>query len=995
MSHFVRLFSVVFGAVLLSVTASAQFYSEGTDAASVKWSSISTEDYRIIYPRGLDSLARVYAVALEKTKQPVGASLGFTPNQFYRKPMPVVLHTQTATANGMVTWTPRRMELYTVPEAYAPEAIPWERMLAIHESRHVAQMQLGRADCFKWANILFGETTPGAMSAIYGGPAFLEGDAVVAETALTNSGRGRSADFLEYFRASFSEGQSRNYWQWRYGSLNHYTPSYYAIGYLTNAGMRTMFDAPDFSAHFYGRIQEHRGWAFNNLQKTVKEVSGMKFNDAWAAVADSLKHIWDEESASRAPYTVAEQMTELQRYYTGYVSPVYVGGKIFALRNGITRNHSLVSISPDGKVHTEKNFSGTVSNLKASDDGRIFWSEYRADVRWEMRSTSSIWCYGGGASARKFIKGGRYFNPAPSPGTSKLSVTSYPEEGGSELVIFNAQSGEEISSMRLPDGWQLLESAWTQDGTLYFSALTDKGIGLWRAEDLAVVLEPLPVKIKQFGAEGNRLVFVCDKGGSNEIYSLDPVDGNLQQLTSTAIGASDWCFKDGELYFTQPAEGGRMLFKAASASGKAAFWGDIHDYPMASELSEGDEGNRVDETEDIAVSEPERYSKFSHLIHFHSWMPLYVDADAVSSISAESILSSAGLGATAFFQNELGSSDGYAGIRLTDDSLGWDPSLNLKFRYTGWYPVFELGLNAYAREAESTVATYTQEDNSMKMDRIGNGLPLMNATLKTYVPISTSVGGITRGIIPQINISLSTNKLAQIVYDLKQKDYTISFPNGVLNHRITASLRGYVLSSTPASCVFPKFGLGAEGGYCGRPMMGNLYCSDAYLSVYGYAPGFWPTHGLRLAARGQYRFNDGILCEPCLDMRPRGFVKQDLLYRIAGFPVSAMFSADYAMPFAALDWGGLGGIAYVRNLELRPFIDCLYCPQKGESYKTTGLFSAGAVFNVVLGNLLWIPYTTRVGVLFSYNGGSSFQSLKESGLEFNRTYVGLNFSIDM
>lgn len=990
----IRCFLLAFAALLMPMASFAQFYNNGTDAARVKWSSITTDDYRIIYPRGCDSLARVYAVALERAKGPVSGSIGYSPNHFYKKPLPVVLHTQTASSNGMVTWTPRRMELYTVPEAYSPEPMPWEQMLAIHESRHASQMQLGREDCFRWANILFGEITPGALSAIYGGPDFLEGDAVVTETALSNSGRGRTADFLEYMRASFLEGQTRNYWQWRYGSLTRFTPDYYKIGYLTNAGIRTMFDEPDFTRRFYSRAAEHNGWAFGNMKRIVEEVSGMRFADAWAAVADSLTAIWQDEAALREPYTQAQQLTEPGKYYTEFTSPFVLDGQLYALRSGITRNSQIVRIDQDGKVSTVKNFSSVASPVKVSSEGLAYWSEHRSDVRWEMRATSIICCWDGKV-VRHIMKGGRYYNPTPSPDGSRLAVASYPEEGGTELTIADALDGTVISSTPLPAGWQLLETAWTQDG-LFLSVLTEDGMGILDAGNMAPVLEPLPVKIKQLSSCGRLLTFVCDKGGSNEVYALDPSDGALRRLTSSFVGASDYCFDGGKMYYAQPSAAGRSLFVADASEGAPAEWDDSYRYPMADELSAGDAGNEapVLAEKDITISEPENYGKFRHLIHFHSWVPLFVDADAVSTASAESIASSAGLGATAFFQNALGSADGYMGVNFTDAAFDWDPTFNFKFRYLGWYPVLEANISAHTRYATELHATYKQEDNTMSFVNTPYGVPLMSANLKAYVPVATSTGGVTRGIIPQVSVGLSTNKLSEIVYEMKKETSTISIHGFLPIHRMTASLRGYVIGNTPESCVYPKFGVGLEGGYVGRPFMQQLYCSDMYVSMYGYVPGLGQTHGLRLAAKAQFRMDDGMLCEPAIEMRPRGFTGESLLYRVASYPVSAMVSADYVLPFARLDWKGLGGIGYVRNFELRPFADYLYCAQRG-NYEEAGLFSVGAVFNVVLGNLCWLPYTTRIGVSFSWNGGSGWSVFQEDKVELNRTDIGINFTVDL
>ncbi|MBQ9310975.1 MAG: hypothetical protein IJ222_09000, partial [Bacteroidales bacterium] len=240
---------------MFGTAASAQIYTSGAENPEIRWNTIETRNYRILYPACADSLALEYAKSLESLREAQKTSLGFAPNEFYTKKMPVLLHAYSATSNGMVTWAPRRMELYATPESINPESTPWVTQLAIHEGRHVAQMQLGKAGKgFGIFNILSGELWAGAVSALYPGPAILEGDAVVAETALSNTGRGRTADFLEYYRVSFADSLWRNFWQWRYGSQKRYTPDHYRVGYMLLAGMRTTFDEPSFMNRYNERI---------------------------------------------------------------------------------------------------------------------------------------------------------------------------------------------------------------------------------------------------------------------------------------------------------------------------------------------------------------------------------------------------------------------------------------------------------------------------------------------------------------------------------------------------------------------------------------------------------------------------------------------------------------------------------------------------------------------------------------------------------------------
>ena len=128
--------------LLFSLTSSAQFYVTGDDPGKLKWNYIDTDSYRVIYPSESDSLAHVYARKLEKFKIPVSRTTGYVTGEGDGKLMPVVLHTYNG-SNGSVAWAPKRMDLFTLPSAYDVDPLPWSTMLAVHESRHVTQMQFG------------------------------------------------------------------------------------------------------------------------------------------------------------------------------------------------------------------------------------------------------------------------------------------------------------------------------------------------------------------------------------------------------------------------------------------------------------------------------------------------------------------------------------------------------------------------------------------------------------------------------------------------------------------------------------------------------------------------------------------------------------------------------------------------------------------------------------------------------------------------------------
>lgn len=962
-----------------SLAANAQFFTAGSEPASVKWREIHTPTYRIVYPYGLDSLARVYAVTLEQVAGPVGNSAGFRPNESYRNRMPVILHAHTAYSNGQVTWTPRRMDLLTVPDAFSPEPTPWERQLTIHESRHVAQMQYTAARPFRFWNVISGQLISGALAAVYCGPAFFEGDAVAAETALTSAGRGRTADFLEYMRVSFASGDMRDYWKWRYGSQRYYTPDYYRVGYIASAGIRELYGIQDFTAYYYGRLARHHGVAFNNYGKSVKEVSGRNFKTAFREICDSLTTFWAGEEDSRAPFIEPVQLTPDPSRFTEFTGLSCHDGGLYAIRSGITSPEELVRIDSTGNATRESLFSASASGLRYSAPaGRMYWSETVRDPRWEWRSYSDIRYTDSKGRRGTLTHGKRYYNPAASSEKCVISVTEYPVEGGSAVRILDALTGEEAGSFPAPDGLQVVETAWSGE-RVFASAISGEGYGIYEATGgYSCILQPQHVKIKQLWSDGGTLMFTCDRTGVNELYSLDPDTSRLLQLTSTRHGGSDFQLSPGRdtLYFASLKPDGRMIYSIPvdSLDIREADFSVHAGFPFADGMSRG-EPVKIDYSENVEVSEPVKYSRLAHLFRIHSWLPLYVDYDEISSLSMSSLTSSVSPGATVFFQNDLGDAYGTAGYKASRSSGEWRHSGHFKFTYTGFYPVIEASMDFNDRNAYRYIMNES-ESGSLSLRAYTDSRPLLLTTLSTYVPLYFSRGGNLAGVIPKISISATNDR-----YD-NGTEYSYMT-------RATASIRAYIMERIPESRIYPRLGIGVEAGYSGRPEVASILSGNAYIYAYGYLPGLWCTHGLKLTAMHERLTGDGIFCEAYLNTAPRGFSSY-VASLMSAYTGRTRISADYAMPLFPVDWSWLSPVAYIRNFELIPHADLARYSAKGSSGT---LFSTGADLNVRLGNFLWIPYDTRIGITFDYNGGSLFEKVQQLD-HANPWTFGATFSID-
>ena len=1019
MRLFYRQLAVLAAILLAAMPLRAQFDQAGDNPASVRWSHFKTRNFHLIYPAGLDSLAWQYAVSLEQNSTPVSRTAGYAPNGMYRTQMPVILHAFNATSNGSVTWAPRRMDLYTVPDAYNPGPFPWIESLAIHESRHVAQMQFGYDGDHRIFSGLIGQLWTGAMSAVYPGPALLEGDAVTAETALSRYGRGRKADFLEYMMVSLDAGDWRNWYRWRYSSQKQYTPDHYKVGYMTVAGMRAVFDEPLFTEKYYGRIFRNKAWQLplNVAGKTIREVSGEKPKEAFRDIEEAFLEEWREGIAERGPFMPMDTVTAIPRRYESVTGTTAAGGSMYAIVSGIAKTPYVARIGDDGSLVRVRPFAYSTSDLVWSESlGKLFWSESVTDTRWSLKKTSRIrYMDPSDARAHDLTTEGRLYNPAPEPHGERIAATDYPLEATSALVILDGRSGRELARYPAPDTLQVVESAWDGESVLT-CAISETGFGIYKAGTVyEEVLPPQPVSIMQMRSNPKGGIwFVSDRTGVDELYSLS-TDGVLMQLTSTRYGASSYVFEGDSLFFSALSPQARSVCRTAVSDLPVheADFADIHSWGIANKLSAQEEALAwAEQTPMETMPEVKPYHKGTHLFHFHSWAPLYIDYDEITSMSLESVMSDAALGATAMFQNHLGSAYGSVGYGFHLASGQPHHSGHFKFNYSGWYPVISTTLDIgddFASQYQLYLVRQTDGVSSYARGvRKASSVPLLTGSVKAYIPFNFSSGGWQRGIIPQVQYGFSNSMFATSIRGLKYLDIIGSEGNesifggllpgqNVPMHRLMTSVRGYCILPTATAAVYPRLGIGAETGYTRRISLGDVFSPSAFFFLYGYVPGIIPQHGLKLTATYQQQFGSNVkFGENYISSYPRGMSYMSS-YIAAVYPSQTKLTADYRMAVAPVDWTWLCPLAYIRNFEVTLHGDAgIYAGSRHRDLAGTGtLYSVGADVCAVLGNIAWIPYDTRVGVTWSFNGGSAYDAFKALGAPMKRNCISLTFSVDM
>ena len=1012
--------------LIFSFTASAQFFVTGDDPGKLKWNYIDTDSYRIIYPSESDSLAHVYARKLETFKIPVSRTTGYVTGYGDGKLMPVVLHTYNG-ANGSVAWAPKRMDLFTLPDAYDVDPLPWSTMLSVHESRHVTQMQFGMTNNQKPFNYVFGEMWNILVSLLYPAMHFIEGDAVIAETALTNSGRGRTADFLNYYRIAFDNGDFRNWTQWRFGSQRNYYPNYYALGYMTMANIRTMYNRPMFACESYD-LASRKIFKIRAFKHTAEQYGGKKFGEIFDEISHMMNEQWQKEDSLRGPFMSYEQISKEPRLYTNYEDNLAVGEDIYSIKSGYLNTPELVRIDKDGKERLVTRFSYNASKIQWSDYfQRIYWSEDLPDERWSLKKDSRIRYIENGKSKKRTLKGKyNHTNPAIAGGDSYISVSEHRVDGKSVLSVIGGHNGKVIKSFEAPDSLQLVETAWIGN-TIYATAVSDGGFGIYAVEydgsgDWEEVLAPQPVKIKDFRSYDDELMFTCDRSGVNELYHFIPGESRLIQKTNTRYGASDFAYSpDGEyLYFSAETLKGRQLgrIKSDSLLCRTVRNEDIKAYPLAEKIAEQErevaelEGyeETVPSNDSIYISKPKKYSKGGHMFNIHSWTPVYVSVDNIMNMSFDKIYQAASLGVSGIMQNRLSTGVGEFGYSAHKDPYNhskWRHSGHAKFTYSGLYPVIEASVDFNDRGARHYFLKVYEKDGSTGLEFSSNELdhPYVQGKAKIYIPFNFSSGGWLKGVVPQVSYTITNDVfntgITVFSYDEELggteerpvfKEHIKGHDN--YRHSIVGSIRGYTMLSTPNSAVYPRWGVGLEVGAAGSigTKIGdyNVLSPMGYAYLYGYVPGVYSGQGVKLTAMHQQSISkQSYFNQSTVNTLPRGLSDNSALLNWLSIRNDSMtkLTIDYGIPIYIGDWGIMGGFFYFKRLTLTPHFDYMWAGKDQ-------LYSAGCDLTCDLNSIFWLGWPCSVGVTYSYNGGPSFESLKTAtGINMGRHFVGPTFNV--
>lgn len=883
----------------ISLSVFGQIFSTAQNPLSVKWNYIQANGFKIIYPKELENEAQRMANTLPFIYPKIGLGL-----RQKNTSIPLLLQNRGTVANGFVQLGPKKSEFYATPPQYF-DSQDWLNNLAVHELRHIAQFDK-----------LTGTQTHPFPELVYfayfgaGLPTwFFEGDAVVNETALTESGRGRQPKWTMPFRTSLLESKKFSYSKAYFGSNKDVTPGYYQTGYLMVADMKEKYGR--FISDSILSDIKNRPLRLYPFSQSLKKITGKNTKKYYLSTQEKLTEKWKIQSdkISSESYVSLNEKTSLA---TNYFLPVRINkNQILALKESKQDARHFVLINED---KTEQKLFGIGYQeqvwLSYKNDVLV-WDEIRYDPRYKQRSYSVICSYN--FKTKKFKKvssQSRLFSPTLSEDGKKIIAAKVELNNQFNLVEIDATSGKILKTYANPENEILQTPAFDKTGNrITYISVSEKGKSLWLMEGSKKTLI-----ISESRQQLSRPIFLKDKiafnahfNGIDNIYTVDIKSKKITALSNSKYGAFNPTESvDGKVIFNDYKINGYEIAEKSITEkpvGKDIFI----DFSAAAEQQEN-VGNVFENIPD-STYQSKRFRQGLNLFSFHSIIPI-IDNEYVFGLELQS-------------NNLLNTMDFYTGAKYHRDLKRFEYTADIS--YKALYPVFSLLYRNRPRRtfyrARNAIQQGDWRENYYKLNA---SVPIsFNARNHNYFFTLNTATSFTQRYLTE---NMPTTFIREVKFPM---EYNFTF-----NHSVRTTERD----------IAPKWAQILRATYNHQPFDKNLSGEILALESFLYFPGFAKNHFF--LASFNYQKASGVNQYATEIATVYGY--NNILAR-SKLQNSMLF--NYRFPFAFPDWE-LSSLAYVRNFRAGLF--CHY-ENIGINTKITEPKTYGVEINSKLNLLRYQP----------------------------------------
>jgi len=880
--------SLVIACLCWSLCSHAQVF--GGNPPSLKWRQINTEPARIIFPAGLDTAAQQVAAIVGRLSQATLATIGPTQHKIN-----IVFQNQTTIANGYVQLAPFRSEFQLTPEqnSFDLGSLPWQKLLAVHEYRHVQQFNNFRVGLSAGLYYLFGEGGQALANSLAVPNWFWEGDAVYQETLVTDQGRGRLPYFFDSYRALWAGDRRYSWMKLRNGSLRDYVPDWYPLGYmLVSYGRQTYGD------DFWRKVG-HDAAAFRPLfypmQGAIRRYSGVSFSEFRERALEHFRAAVPVDSPAMAGQfdspALADQFARAHRHFDANEEfPQFIGtDSLLYMRSTYKQIPAFVVRDlRDNKGYKVRTRAISLDNYFSFNGSLVVYAAYETDPRWGWRDYSVIRVlnpYTG--EDRKLTSRTRYFSPDISFDGSRIVTVLEATDGKCELRLLDGRTGEVVRRIPNPDslfytypkflagrGSGAVVSAVRNPAGQMSMALVDTVSG--------GVRYLLPFSYQPLGypsVHGDTIWFTASRDGQDRTFAMiggdrlfqvrlphgEPLTGQYQFHAGPG-GSYCWNTFTAVGFHLDTASAGGLRWERVALSD----WKQPLAVQGILSLNRGP-AHLLDSITSGNLPE-KKYPVASHLINVHSWRPYINDPDYTLSLASENVL------------NTLESE-----IFVTYDRDEGYKQAGVDGTYGAWFPFVDAGWNyTFGRNALfGAQKVFWNEQNV----NAGLSIPLNWTRHLTYTSLQFG---------------------SDIVYN--QRYYT-GLDSIQVNSQGFAYIDPYVnfviQSQQAQQQINPRWAAVMDLSY--DRAVTTFEAGQFLASGFGYLPGLWDTHSLMLAAAFQQR--DTLNNARFSNSFPfsRGYTAENF-YRMW------RWSANYQLPLLYPDCG-VGNVIYFFRVRTNLYYD--------------------------------------------------------------------------
>jgi hypothetical protein len=868
----------------------SQFYEYGQTPPSVKWETIEGNHFKVIYPEEIQREAFNVLVILEKNYFQNSHQLDHKPVK-----VPVILHNHTVRSNGFVTWAPKRMEFFMFPDVNSISH-DWSTHLSLHEFRHVIQIDKLNQGITKLLTTILGEQ--GIGPAIGGIPFwFIEGDAIYAETSLSESGRGRSPEFEMRIKAHLLQDKK----PWSYtksylGSYKDYVPDYYQYGY-----QMVSYGREKYGEDLWTKVLRYSGrnpYLINPFSLALKKETGSMKKGMYDSTIHYIENHWKARYNMRQPQEYSLLNKKKNKLYTSYNYPqITENGDVIAVKSSLDIIDQFVRIDSTGSEKTVFVPGILHSGRISYSNNRILWDEYQPDFRWINKSSSILKEYNLETGKMRIMDlNTRYTSPDYSWSGDTIITVETTLSNNFNLVFISTLDGGVFSRVPAPENVQLMDPAWVDHSDKVAAIgldengkrllLYDRSLNRW--EELLWTSE---IDIYDLVSDGKYIFFNGTFAGINDIYAYHLEKGQLFRLTKSRFGAFEPDVS---------SDGNTLVFADYTSRGynitKKELRGDAFIEFRQQAITEQPFFRYGDATPELKPEikpemntdfQPEKYNKLTNLFKFHSWAPFYFD---YTNPDLENPSINPGL--TLLSQNLLSTAVTSIGYEYKEG----DHFFHTSFTYKGWLPVIDVSYNF------GGLPSVIPFEEVPEPERVKTS---SNFSLNTWIPFTLYSGKWITGFQPSLRLSYQNDYFYYVEDASYRKGITYAEPR----------LYFFTYHRTAYRDLQPRFGLILDYQSIAAPFEDEQRGSNRAFRSTLYLPGIIRGQGLKLKAEWQQQNPERYLFGNILSFA-RGYeplIARDL----------RKYSVDYNMPLLYPDLN-LDGILYIKRVRANFFTDYLY-----------------------------------------------------------------------